>query len=196
MVTTVPVIFDFACPWTYSARNREKQLAKELGVSFEHLPWELNPTAPAEGMPNPYAVPGDALLAFARSTGTPLRGRPVTHNTRKALRGLFFARTHGKYDEYVDAGLQAYWQEQANLADDAVLRRIAERAGLDADAFLRFVNDDAMDGYLSAVDAWAEKLGVATTVTYLLPTKEGGPSLYQGLGTHEEVRAALKAALA
>ena len=190
---TVPVFLDFACPWSYSARNREKQLARELDVTIEYLPWELNPGLSAEGKANPYAQPSEELLAFARASATPLKPRAWVHNTHRLLAGLFFARAHGRYDAYVDRAFKAYWEEQADVNDPAVLRTVARDSGLDPDAFLASATASHWDPHFLAVDAWAEALGVKSTVTYVLPG--GTPRIFQGLGDYEDLRQAVKRSL-
>lgn len=188
----IPVFFDFVCPWSYSARQREKALARELGIRFAYLPWELSPEAPAQMRPNPHPEVGAKLREFADASGiAELRPPPRTPNTRRALRGVFHAQAHGALDAYLDRCFAAYWEERADLHDDDVLRRIAREAGLDEEAFLHDAHDTRWDPHLAAVDALGEAKDVSTTVTYLLP--DG--AAFQALVPPEAFRAKLVDAL-
>jgi predicted DsbA family dithiol-disulfide isomerase len=188
MATTVPVFFDFACPWSYSARGRERAYQRDLGVRFAYAPWELQPDAPLEGRPNEHRDVGPRLRSFAQSGGRDLKPRAWSSNTHRALRGLFYARARGAEEAYVDRMFEAYWEDQRDVNDEEVLRRVARESGLDEDDYLRAANDAAWDHLMLGVDAWGEKLGVETTVTYVLPGDDGRPEAYQALGTVDDVR--------
>jgi predicted DsbA family dithiol-disulfide isomerase len=177
--SVVPVFFDFVCPWSYSARQREKRLARELGVRFAYMPWELEPDAPAQPRPNPHPDVLPKLRAYARDSGVELRPPARTPNTRRALRGVFVAKANGALEDYLDRTFAAYWEEERDLHDEDVLRRVARESGLDEDTFLHDVLDPAWDPYLEAVDALGEAKGVETTVPYLVDGEafraKGGP---------------------
>jgi predicted DsbA family dithiol-disulfide isomerase len=177
MAVVVPVFFDFACPWSYSSRGRAADLQRALDVRFVYAPWELSPETPHEGKPNEHRDISDSLRTFAASGGRDLEPRERAHNTHRALRGVFFARANNAEEAYVDRMFEAYWEEQANVDDDEVLRRVARESGLDEDAFLRAVDDPAWDHLFHAIDAWGEELGVETTVTLVLPGKDGQPKV-------------------
>lgn len=187
MPRLVPVFFDFACPYSYAAHQRDKRLARELGVRFAYLPWELSAGTPPEGKPNPFAGRNAKLDAFARACGARVRPRDVVHDTRLALRGVPYARALGAEAAFVDRAFEAYWDEGANLRDEEALRRVARESGLEEDAFMRAVLDEAMDAHLLAVDGWGEALGVRTTVTYVL-----GGKARPMLGSVDEFRDALR----
>ena len=179
----IPVFFDFVCPWSYSGRARERRLQREEGLRFVHVPWEIHPSTPPEGKRNDHPPPGERLRALAREGGIDLRIPERLSNSRRALRGVFYARARDAEEAYVDACFEAYWERQADLHDDETLRRVARESGLDEDGLLRATEDAAWDVVLAAGDEWAEALGVETTVTYVV-----GGKAFQGLGSYDAVR--------
>lgn len=183
----IPVFFDFACPWSYAAFHRQRILAREIGVRFVHVPWELSPDTPAHGAPNRHAQPTARLRAFAAEADVEIPRRETVHNTHVALRGLFYARAVGAEEAYLDRMFDAYWKEQRNVADEDALRLVARESGLDEDALVRATQDRAWMPVLDACDAFAEEHEVETTVTYVLP---GGA--WQALGPLDETRARLQ----
>ena len=57
-------------------------------------------------------------------------------NTLKIMRGACAAQQLGCLMPYVDAVYAAMWQQQLNMADDAVISAALQAAGLDAQALL------------------------------------------------------------
>lgn len=189
-IRTVPVFFDFMCPWSLSARARERRLQKEEGVRFAYVPWELHPGCPPEGKPNLYGL-DEEIRAYAKESGIRLRASERLWNTRRALRGLHYARAQGAEEAYVDACFAAVWEQGRNPHEEETLRQVARESGLDDEAFLQAAHDATWDAALAAADAWAEKLGVETTVTYVVHADEGAPRTFQGLVGYETWRRTL-----
>lgn len=190
MTRAVPVFFDFACPFSFAAHHRDKALAKELGLRFAHMPWQLSPDVPAEGEANEHAEVTRKLAEFSERCGVEPRQRAMAHNTRRALRGVVHARAVGAEDAYVDRMFDAYWGETANVHEEEVLRRVARESGLDEDGFVLAVMDPALDADLEASRGWAKTLGVESTVTYALwDGKEH--RAHRGLGSVGEMRGVL-----
>jgi 2-hydroxychromene-2-carboxylate isomerase len=54
--------------------------------------------------------------------------------------GTFLAIEKGKARHYVDEGFRLVWGEGVDPNDDAVLRGLAAKAGLDVDAFMAYVS--------------------------------------------------------
>src|SRR5438067_7185915 len=99
----IPVFCDFACPWSYSARQRHVRMEREMpGLQIVLMPWEIDPGRPAGGEPNEHRTIGEKLARFASESGVRLKDREWAHNTRRALRGTFYARAVGAEADYVD----------------------------------------------------------------------------------------------
>lgn len=171
MRPAVPVFFDFACPYSYASRPRERRLAKELDVTLVHVPWPIHPDVPQQGEPDPEADPTDDMKEFAQRNGATIPRRPLRFNTRKALLGLPYARAHGRAEAYLDRVFRAYAEEQQNVAEDAVLERLATESGLDGKAFLASLRSGEWQPALDAASAYADSLGVESTVTFVVDGK-------------------------
>lgn len=186
----VPVFFDFACPFSFAAHQRDKALAKELNLRLARMPWEISPDVPPEGEPSEHAEVSRKLADFSAKCGVEPRARELAHNTHRALRGVILARAVGAEEAFVDRMFDAYWRENANVHEEEVLRRVARESGLDEDGFIEGVMDPALDADLEASRGWADKLGVESTVTYALWNGKTHRA-HKGLGSVGEMREAL-----
>lgn len=149
----VEIYSDVVCPWCYIGKRRFEQALADLGdeaadVEVRWRPFQLDPRAPAEGMP--------ALDGYARKFGGPQRAVAIVEqvsqvaatvglefhldeawraNTFDAHRLLWWAETtagpaaQGALKERL---LAAYFTERLHVGDHAVLARLAGEAGLSA----------------------------------------------------------------
>lgn len=156
MKTRVTITSDFLCPWCYLAQARLLKVVAECGdaveVEFLWLPFELNPTMPAEGMDRKeyrsrkfgwersqqmdahLEVLGEAdgvIFNFSRISRAP--------NTRLAHRLHVFASQHGYATEYARRVFRAYFEQGLDIGSPYVLGEIAGSLGLphgDAERYL------------------------------------------------------------
>ena len=99
-------------------------------------PFELRPGTPPEGIPRSDRKPGGELSEPLRSAAleaglTRMRRAPFIANSRPALEAAEFAKEIGLHDPYHRATFSAYFDEQRNIGDRAVLKDIVDRVGLD-----------------------------------------------------------------
>jgi predicted DsbA family dithiol-disulfide isomerase len=144
----IEIASDVICPWCYIGKRRlEKALdgvQGEVEVRIEWLPFQLNPDMPVEGLPRAeyrhakfgsveksraldarVAAEGEGegiAFAFDRMERTP--------NTRAAHQLIELAQKQERAGAVVDALFRAYFEEARDIGDEAVLRDIAERAGV------------------------------------------------------------------
>ncbi|MFZ5815772.1 MAG: DsbA family oxidoreductase, partial [Bacillota bacterium] len=115
------------------------------------LPFELHPETPEGSIPLTeyfrHFSPAQmeqmhaGLKARAEELGLPFNPPPILANTRKALALAEYARDQGRLEDLHLPLFQAFFVEGQNLADEAVLREAAARAGLDPDAALAAVKE-------------------------------------------------------
>ncbi len=144
---TLEFFFDCSSPWTYLAFEAIQPIAGQDDVDMLWKPFlvggvfnTINPSV-YENREKP--VPAKAryyqkdLQDWARYVGVEIGQPPVFPvNSVKVMRGAFVALEEGRLVPYARRAFQRYWTELVDISQDAEVRRIAEEAGLDADALL------------------------------------------------------------
>lgn len=166
-VTTAPiksplrlqVVSDIICPWCFIGKRALDQAleileARGLKPEIEWMPYQLNPTLPAEGMDRKafrtvrFGSWANALSMDARAVEA---GRGVgadfhyerqtrTSNTLAAHALVRLARIEGGpalQSRVVEALFVAYFTNGEDVGDLGVLGRLAEASGMSADAVTR-----------------------------------------------------------
>jgi 2-hydroxychromene-2-carboxylate isomerase len=146
MSLKVEFLFDFGSPNAYLSHKVIPAIEARTGVRFDYLPVLLgglfklaNNRSPMEayaGIPNKMAYERLEMTRFIQRHGlTAFRMNPhFPVNTLKIMRGACAAQQLGVLLPYVDAVYAAMWEQQLNMADDAVIADTLQRAGLDAAA--------------------------------------------------------------
>ncbi len=134
-----------------------------MGVDW--VPYELHPEIPKEGWPRDEVLPPqyraraeEGVRRLSAEVGLTLRHHERLINSRPALQAAEFARTIGRFLPMHRELFRAYWEEAQDVSDLEVLRKVAERAGVDADAMTKAVETDEYGDYLDARRAEAEDL--------------------------------------
>ncbi len=192
--------FDCSSPWTYLGFHRVQPLAAETGAELVWRPIlvggvfnSVNETV-YEQRANPVPIKlryyGKDLRDWARLTGLAI-GSPSVFpvNSVKAMRGCFVAEEHGKLREYARAVFEAYWGEDQDISQDAVLTAIAERAGLPpADFFAKIAAPEYKQKLRANTDELIARGGFGSPTMFV-----DGDDMYFGNDRLELVRAALQA---
>jgi 2-hydroxychromene-2-carboxylate isomerase len=141
-------LFDFGSPNAYLSHKVIPAIEARTGVRFDYVPVLLgglfkmaNNRSPMEayaGIPNKLAYERLEMTRFIKKHGlTAFRMNPhFPVNTLKIMRGACAAQELGVLLPYVDAVYAAMWEQQLNMADDAVIAEALQRAGLDAAALI------------------------------------------------------------
>jgi predicted DsbA family dithiol-disulfide isomerase len=149
----IDFISDVVCPWCavglHGLEEALRRTADIVQADIHFQPFELNPKMQAEGenidehLAEKYgstreqmAVNRERITERAAGVGFTIRYTADSriYNTFDAHRLLHWAETTGQQRELQHALLQANFTDGENVADHAVLVRIAAAAGLDADA--------------------------------------------------------------
>jgi 2-hydroxychromene-2-carboxylate isomerase len=148
MSVKVEFLFDFGSPNAYLSHKLIPAIESRTGVRFDYVPVLLgglfklaNNRSPMEayaGIPNKLAYERLEMTRFIKQHGlTAFRMNPhFPVNTLKIMRGACAAQELGVLEPYVDAVYAAMWEQQLNMADDAVIAGALQRAGLDAAALI------------------------------------------------------------
>ncbi len=169
------VAHDFICPWCWVAWEQAKKLAVEFPtlelnwVGYELLPegLEYTPAVPDPNAPKKPRVPSRfELLLLVEGLVVPERTRSFSRS-RRALEGVEFAKAAGKADAYIGGVYHAYWEEDRDIADMAVLTEVAAKAGLDVDAFTKALEERTYRDTVVEYDDPAHAAGVWNVPTWM-----------------------------
>jgi len=183
----IEFFFDCSSPWTYLAFHNIQPMAAQLNVEIAWRPIlvggvfnSVNPSVYA-ARDNP--VPAKAaymrkdLEDWARTAGLsivfPPRVFPV--NSVKAMRGCLVLEPDGKLVPFARAVFEAYWGEDEDISQDAVLARICNSIEVDSRALLDGIGEQRIKDKLRAnTEELIRRGGFGS------PTMFVGPDMYFG----------------
>ncbi len=138
----IEFFFDCSSPWTYLAFHNIQPMAAELGVAIAWRPilvgGVFNAVNPSVYAARDNPVPAKAaymrkdLADWARLAGLKIVFPPLVFpvNSVKAMRGCMLLEAEGKLVAFARAAFEAYWGEDEDISQDAVLARVCARAGV------------------------------------------------------------------
>ncbi len=161
----IEFFFDCSSPWTYLAFHNIEPLAEEFGETIAWRPVlvggifnAINPSVYASRdrpVPEKARYMAKDLADWARVAGLaitwPPRVFPV--NSVKAMRGcIFLDQTDGSEAmvPFARAVFEAYWGEDRDISQEAVLAEICKRVGVDAGALLKGIAEQSVKDRLKA----------------------------------------------
>lgn len=180
---SVELWFDYTCPFAYLASTQAEALAARMGLSLVWQPMLLGGVFKARNTPQKlFETLGPAKAAhnandmarWAARLGVTLR-MPATHPMRsvEALRATLACGV----DPKVIAGFyRAYWVENVDIADPAVVARVLREAGHDAERVLAEATSDRIREELRARTDRAIAKGIFGVPTWIVD----GEHLYWG----------------
>ena len=181
------VVSDIICPWCFiGKRALDKALeilaARGADIEVEWLPYQLNPALPAEGMDrkafrsvrfgswaNAQAMDNRAVEA-GKGVGADFQyeRQTRTSNTLAAHALGRLARVEGGavlQGRVMEALFVAYFTNGEDVGDPAVLARIAEAAGMEAEAVSR---SQRLRGEVLQLEEQARNAGLNGVPSYLI----------------------------
>jgi predicted DsbA family dithiol-disulfide isomerase len=185
----IEINYDFICPWCWiGQRNLAAALAQAgtgAAVSIRYVPFELNPSMPAEGMDRRAyrtrkfgswarsQVMDAQVTAAGLAAGAPFNYDVVlrTPNTRLAHRLMQFAQQRNepmKTAALYQAIYAAYFSEGRDIGSLDTLIAIAAEKAFDAGDVRAYLLSAAGNQEMDAARARADKLGVQAVPTILI----------------------------
>jgi len=143
----IEFFFDCSSPWTYLGFHNIQPLAAELGATIRWRPILVggifNSVNPSVYFSREHPVPVKQayqlkdLQDWARYAGLSITFPPTVFpvNSVKAMRGCILLQPQGKLVPFARAVFEAYWRDDRDISNDAVLAEACECAGSDAAAF-------------------------------------------------------------
>ena len=156
----IEFFFDCSSPWTYLAFHNIQPLATAFS---EEISWRpilvggifntINPSVYASReapVPAKLNYMKKDMADWARSAGLAIKMRPTVFpvNSVKAMRGCIWA---GKdLVSFASAVFEAYWGDDQDISQDAVLAEVCRRVGIDPARFLAGISEQAIKDQLKA----------------------------------------------
>ena len=180
-VLLATVFTDYICPFCYVGDVRLDRLREHFDLKINWCFVEIHPETPVEGMPVSSLGYDDArwqqmmdnLATMAREDGISFRPHDFTTNSRKSLLLAEAARqadTEAFYRLHRRL-FEAFFTEGLNIGDEAVLRDIAQQAGVADDVIASAWTDERFEQRLKEYLGAARQLEVSATPTIFFSQK-------------------------
>jgi 2-hydroxychromene-2-carboxylate isomerase len=143
----IEFFFDCSSPWTYLGFHNIQPLAAELGATIRWRPIlvggifnSINPsvyTSRENPVPAKQAYLQKDLQDWARHSGLSITFPPSVFpvNSVKAMRGCILLEPRGQLVVFAQAVFEAYWRDNRDVSNDAVLAEICESIGVPVTEF-------------------------------------------------------------
>jgi predicted DsbA family dithiol-disulfide isomerase len=187
---TVDIVSDVVCPWCIIGyRGLEaaaKALADRADIVVRWHPFELAPATPPEGQlltdytrerygatPEQSSQNRARLVDTGKALGIDFRYGPDSriYNSHKAHELLTWAGEQGKQTALKLALFQAYFTDQTNISDDAVLLDAVEGVGLDRDEAQAILTDRRYDAAVDAEVAHWQDQNITGVPAFIVDSK-------------------------
>ena len=202
---SVEFFFDLSSPWTRLAFHNVQPILAETGATVHWRPFLVGGVFNAVN-PSVYQARERNDPKMARSFGwlkewAALAGLamnfPSPHHPVKSVWAMRFccALEHRQTDlhAFAEAAFEAYYRDQQNLDDPAVLVAIAQVCGLDGAALAASAQTNPIKDRLRANTQEAIDRGAFGSPTMFVDAGEGGSAMYFGNDQLPLVRQALRA---
>lgn len=197
----IEFFFDCSSPWTWLGFESIQPLAADLGVAVTWRPIlvggvfnAVNASVYAQRA-NPVPAKGRYMVKdlrdWARHQGLDIRFPPSVFpvNSVKAMRACCWLGQDCV--PFARAAFHAYWTQDRDISDDAVLRTVAGGAGVDTDAMFAAIGEAAVKAQLRAnTDELIARGGFGSPTIFV-----GGDDMYFGNDRMVLVKAAAEARL-
>ena len=178
MKKTVELYYDFSSPNAHFAAMQLPAIAARQGATIEWRPIFLGglfkllsgPSTPGMTSPEKSAWSLEDLKRWSTKYGVPFRfASRFPLNTVRPLRLATIAADHGlDPGAFAQAVFRAYWVDDKDIADAAVLGAILTDLGADAAKLLAQIEDPAVKDALRIATEKAREAGVFGTPTFVV----------------------------
>jgi len=156
MSKKVRYYFAYNSPYSFLANTRIEEALASYDVEIEYKPVYSPRTGGGPDLESPklkYIF--EDFARFCEDYGIEPRLGSFA-DTKRACKGFLFAQANGCGKPYHDGVYAARFLEERDIGDDTVLADIAERAGLDREAFLSALDDATYNAALDTSNKDAE----------------------------------------
>ena len=180
MQTPIEFLFDFASPNAYLSYHVLQEVAKRQGAALSLTPVLLGGLFKLTNNQAPMQAFGDVKGKLAYDMLETQRFITAHHlnrfrfnpyfpiNTISLMRGFIAAQQMGLQHRYVDANLEAMWEQERNMGDLSVVQEVWSTAGLDAEALLQAIQTQPVKDALLLNTEQAAARGAFGVPTFFL----------------------------
>ncbi|MBS0411736.1 MAG: 2-hydroxychromene-2-carboxylate isomerase [Proteobacteria bacterium] len=199
----IEVFFDCSSPWTYLAFENIQPMAAELGVAIDWRPILVggifNSVNPSVYESRRTPVPAKArymlkdLQDWGAASGLKIKMPPSVFpvNSVKVMRGCIALAPEGKLVDFARAAFEAYWGDDRDISQDAVISDVCAAAGVDAGAlFEAIARPEIKDRLKANTDEVIARGGFGSPTIFV-----NGGDMYFGNDRLPLVKAAVERAL-
>lgn len=194
-MTKIQIYSDYVCPFCYLGDQILEEVKKEnpaLAVEVEWMPFELRP------YPTPTLRPEDEYLPrvwqssvypMAERLGVDIRLPTISPQpyTKLAFEGYQYAREKGKGEAYTNRMFEAFFKEDKDIGQIAVLTELAGETGLDKEEYRQALLRRSYKKQHQQALQHAQNMGIQA-----VPSFQIGNRLYQGVLSKEQLLQLLK----
>ncbi|MFK5733027.1 DsbA family oxidoreductase [Pseudomonas urmiensis] len=184
----IQVWIDFVCPYCLLGKKSLEAAVEGLDVEIEMMPFELRE------YPTPTLRPEDEYLPSAwkygvypaaEKMGISIKLPSVSPQpyTRDSLLVLQYAKEHGLGNEYAEAMLKAFFQENLDIGEFTVIRDVAASVGLPTESLQEILESAARGQRHDKELEYAQQIGIRA-----VPSMAIGQKVYSGMLDAQKLR--------
>jgi len=141
MTSNLVMFSDFICPFCYIGFETVRRLKPEFDFDIEWKGFQIHPEWPAGGMlateyrrgmdPETRRMMWARIAGLGESVGLEMKSPQVLANSRLALEAVEFANECGKAEMFEERVFRAYFHDNLDIGNGAVLADLGSDVGLD-----------------------------------------------------------------
>ena len=185
MSRTVEFLYDFSSPNAYFAALMLPRIAERTGASVVYTPFLLGglfkalgtPSTPGMSTPQKAKAARDDMYRWSKKYDIPFQfPSRFPLNTVRPLRvALAIDEAKGDHGKWCEVAMKAYWVEDKDISDEAVVKELLGANGFDAAALLQRTTEPELKEKLKAATQAAADRDVFGAPTFFV-----GDQLYFG----------------
>ncbi len=182
MSKTIDVYFSFSSPFFYLAKTQFPGLIERYQCEISYYPMDLRMLWKKIENPGPGQIPSKLkylmkdINDWSKYYGVPFKmPSRFPMDNRPPSAAALAAKKAGKFEEFIDAVLQAYYLKDLDIASSEVLGEIAAELGLDKEEIVGAIEDSEINKEIDGITETAANKGVFGVPTFFL-----GDDMYWG----------------
>lgn len=190
MTIKIKVYSDFVCPYCFLAETLIRNAAEEKNIEAEWIPFELHPH-PSKQMETKAMkeIWNSSILPLAEALDKTiklpeLQAFPYTH---LAHQGFLYAKDQGKEKQYLQYVFQGFFVLGKDIGEEKVLAELAEKAGLEKEAFLEALKSEEYRKELENIREEAVKENITAVPTIIV-----GDRVLKGFSSQAAIEKAIR----